>query len=91
MEAWRSGGKGIFHQAMLSLRERARGKTEGRAEGCAAGCGQRGRKGMKLKVGGTGGRGDGERHTLEVAKRRKGKGALERWIEGRVGGETERG
>lgn len=51
MEAWRSGGKGIFHQAMLSLRERTRGKTEGRTEGCAAGCGQKGRKGMKLKVG----------------------------------------
>lgn len=50
VEAWRSEGKGIFHEAMLSLRERAQGKTQGIAEGCAARCGQRGQKGMKLKV-----------------------------------------
>jgi len=47
MGAWRSGGKGIFQQAMQSLRERA-GKTEGVRVGRCRG--REGWKGMKLKV-----------------------------------------
>lgn len=80
MEAWRSGGKGIFHQAMLSLRERASeraGKTGGvRAE--RSGNGRM--KGDEVEGWRGGGQSleDGGWHTLEVAKRRKGAGAGDR-------------